>query len=97
MKSKRVEFTPPEEVLEQIGQVPAGTRMDLMASFAVKDNGRWCITAIEGVPMPGYDGEGNPTDKEEHLDMGGGQRMADKMNAAMASMGGNGGAGEGGY
>lgn len=89
MKNK-VEFTPPEDVLSQIGEVPAGTRMDLMASFSVKPDGKWCITAIEGVPMPGYDGEGNETAKDEaqeHMDMGGGERMAAKMKSAMAEGG----------
>jgi hypothetical protein len=84
MKSKRVEFQPPSEVTDQIGSAPAGTRLELMTTFAVKDDGKWCITGIEGVPMPGYDGEGNPTDKaEEHMDMGAGERMAGKMKAAM--------------
>lgn len=87
MKSKPVEFSPPEEVTSQLGEAPAGTRLELMTRFAVKDDGRWCIVSIEGVPMPGYDAEGNPTGREEHLDMDGGKRMADTYNKAMAGGG----------
>lgn len=88
MKSgKKVEFHPPDEVKAQIGEVPPGSRLELMCNFAVKDDGRWCITSIEGVPMPGYDGEGNP-EKEEHMDMKGGDRMASRFNEAMGGGGG---------
>lgn len=85
MKSKKVEFTPPDEVKDQIGDIPAGTRLELMTRYAVKDNGRWCITSIEGVPMPGYDAEGNPTDKEEHMEGG---DFAKKYQEHMAEGGG---------
>lgn len=75
---KPIEFKVPEDVLSQIGNVPEGTRLELMTTYAVKEPGRWCIASIEGVPMPGYDAQGNP-DKEEHLDTGGGERMAARM------------------
>ena len=68
MKSKPVEFKVPEAVLTQVGDVPEATRLELMTSFAVKADGRWCIVSIEGVPMPGYDAAGNPdSDEDEHL------------------------------
>lgn len=77
---KPIEFKVPDEVLGQIGNVPEGTRLELMTSFAVKEPGRWCIVSIEGVPMPGYDAEGNPDrGKDEHLDTSGSDRMAAKM------------------
>lgn len=76
---KPIEFKVPTEVLDQIGNAPQGTRLELMTSFEVKGDGRWCFVAIEGVPMPGYDGEGNPTDKDEYLDSSGTDRMAAKM------------------
>lgn len=76
---KPIEFKVPSEVLDQIGNVPEGTRLELMTSFAVKEPGRWCIASIEGVPMPGYDAAGNPTSDEEHMDSSGTDRMAAKM------------------
>lgn len=82
MKPKKVEFTPPSEVTTQVGEASPGTRLELMVNFAVKDDGKWCMTSIEGVPMPGYDAEGNPEGKEEHLDMGAGERMASSMKEA---------------
>lgn len=86
MKSRKVEFTPPQEVTDQLGSAPAGTRLELMTKFVVKNNGAWCIASIEGVPMPGYDGEGRDTgDKQETMDMDGGERMASKMKEMMGS------------
>jgi hypothetical protein len=71
MRTKPVEFKVPEEVSTQVGAAPEGTRLELMTSYAVKDDGRWCIVSIEGVPMPGYDAAGNPTGgKEEHMEAG---------------------------
>jgi len=70
MKSThKVEFSPPANLLEQVGQeMQAGQHLELMTQFAVKDNGQWCIVSVEGVPFPGYDQQGNPTDgKEEHM------------------------------
>lgn len=93
MKSKKVEFKPPQEVIDQIGQIPADTRLELMTRYAVKADGAWCIVSIEGVPMPGYDGEGNPTDAQEHMEGG---DFAKKYQEAMAS-GNAGPAGGGGY
>ena len=85
MKSQKVEFTPPEDVTDQLGNVPRGTRLELMCRVAVKDNGRWCLVAIEGIPMPGYDGEGNENnEKPETLDMGAGERMASRMKGMMS-------------
>jgi hypothetical protein len=66
MKTKVVDFTPPSELTSQIGEaVEPGQRLELMATFAVKPNGDWCIASVEGVPFPGYDADGNPTDKPE--------------------------------
>jgi hypothetical protein len=92
MKSKKVEFMPPSEVTDQVGAADAGTRLELMTTYNVKDNGQWCIVSIEGVPMPGYDAQGNPEGgKEDHMDMGAGERMAGKMKEAMSGMGAGGG------
>lgn len=87
MKSK-VEFKPTEEITAQVGNVPQGTHMDLMASFKVKEDGKWCLIAVEGVPMPGYNAQGDPDgDDSDHLDMRGGERMAERMKAAMSDGG----------
>jgi hypothetical protein len=60
MKNK-VEFQPPAELSAQIGEAVApGTNLELMANFRVKEDGSWCIAAVEGVPFPGYDAQGNP-------------------------------------
>jgi len=89
---KKVDFTPSEELKNQVGDVPVGTHLELMTMYVVKDS-KWCIAAIEGVPMPGYDGEGNETGKQEYMDMDGGERMAGKMKEAMGSSGESGGEG----
>ena len=86
MKSKKIDFTPPSEVTAQIGEAPNGTHLELMTMYVVKGD-KWCIASIEGVPMPGYDAEGNETGKEEHMDMDGGERMASRMKAQMGTMG----------
>lgn len=83
MKSKKVEFTPPSEVTDQVGSADPGIRLELMTTYAVKEGGTWCIASIEGVPMPGYDAQGNAEGKEDHMDMGAGERMASRMKAAM--------------
>jgi len=36
-----------------------------MTKFGVKPDGKWCIKSVEGVPFPGYDELGNPTDEKE--------------------------------
>lgn len=59
MKSKQIDFTPPEKLLENVGNVPSGSRVELMTSYAVKPDGRWCIVNWEGVPAPGYDADGD--------------------------------------
>lgn len=70
MSERRIEFSPWEELKDQIGNIPSGTRLELMTRYAVKPDGRWCIVSIEAVPAPGYDGEGKPTSKEEHMETG---------------------------
>ena len=60
MKNKPIDFKPEQILLDQIGNVPPGTQLELMTKFMVKPNGDWCIVSIEAVPMPGFDGEGNP-------------------------------------
>jgi len=66
MKSKKVEFTPPEALLDQVGEtLSPGQRLELFTEYAVKEDGRWCIVRVEGVPFPGYDADGNPTDGKE--------------------------------
>lgn len=47
---KLVEFTPPKGFTP-----PEGTdEFDQLATFRRKPNGKMCIIAIGGVPMPGY-------------------------------------------
>lgn len=59
MKNK-VEFTPPSELISQVGaNIPDGTNVELMVNFRSKGD-KWCIAAVEGVPFPGYDAQGNP-------------------------------------
>lgn len=60
--SKKIEFTPPPAVKNTVGDgLKEGQRLQLMAEFRVKDNGDWCLVAIEGVDMPGYDDETDRT------------------------------------
>lgn len=69
---KRTEFTPPDKLLDQVGEsLSPGQRLELFTEFAVKDDGRWCIVRVEGVPFPGYDADGNPTNgKDESMPRG---------------------------
>ncbi len=65
MSEKKVEVTPPQALLEQLGSAPpAGTRLELMQEFVVKPNGRWCLVRTEGVPWPGYEADGSPEEEE---------------------------------
>lgn len=83
MSEKRVEFRPPKELLDAIGEgVQPGQRLDNMRTeFAVKDDGRWCIVRVDGVPFPGYDYQGNPTDeKDEGMPKG---KFMDTYQSAM--------------
>ena len=57
--SKEFTFKPPQKLLDAIGtNLEAGSRLPLRAEFCVEPDGSWCITRVEGVPFPGYDGEG---------------------------------------
>lgn len=69
---KRVEFTPPDKLLDQVGEsLSPGQRLELFTEFTVKDDGRWCIVRVEGVPFPGYDADGNPENgKDESMPHG---------------------------
>lgn len=84
MKEKPIDFRPPPNLLEQVGQTVApGTHMELMTTFVSKEDGRWCIASVEGVPFPGYDAEGNPTSGEQaHMD--GENSFAKRYSAAMS-------------
>ncbi len=68
-RESKVEFHPPANLLEQVGEsIQPGQNLELMTTFEAKGNGQWCIVSVEGVPFPGYDQQGNPTDgKEEHM------------------------------
>jgi hypothetical protein len=73
MIERRVEFVPPKALLDAVGEgVQPGQRLDNMRTeFAVKEDGRWCIVRVDGVPFPGYDYQGNPTDgKDESMPTG---------------------------
>lgn len=84
MKTK-VEFTPPEELLTQVGDgIATGTNLELMVNFRVKDNGQWCIASVEGVPFPGYDASGNPTGESEEKAPKGNQ-FADRYQQEMSN------------
>jgi hypothetical protein len=94
---KRIEFTPPKELLDAIGEgVQPGQRLDNMRTeFAVKDDGRWCIVRVDGVPFPGYDYQGNPTDERDDT-MPEGSKFIDSYKNAMAEGSTDTGAPEGG-
>lgn len=81
--SQKVEFQPPSELVSQIGEsVAPGTNLELMANFRVKEDGTWCIAAVEGVPFPGYDAQGNPEgDREETAPQG--NMVADRFQKEM--------------
>lgn len=65
MKNKPIEFTPPQSLLDQVGtNIAPDTRVELMTSYSVKPDGKWCITGWEGVPAPGYDADGNKEGNE---------------------------------
>lgn len=85
MKNSKVEFRPPDELSAQIGEnVAPNTNLELMANFRVKEDGTWCIAAVEGVPFPGYDAQGNPTsEKEERAPEG--NMVADRYAQEMAN------------
>lgn len=84
---KKVEFVPPKELLDAIGEgVQPGQRLDNMRTeFAVKEDGRWCIVRVDGVPFPGYDYQGNPTDDKEETRPEG--KFKDTYRSAMADTG----------
>lgn len=53
---KAIEFTPPPALQSAVGEgLKAGQKLEMLAEFRVKDDGDWCLTAVEGVAMPGYD------------------------------------------
>lgn len=55
---KRIEFKPPPALSGAVAEgVKPGSKLELMAEFQVKEDGNWCLVAVEGVPMPGYDDE----------------------------------------
>jgi len=95
MAEKRVEFTPPKALLEAIGEgVQPGQRLDNMRTeFAVKEDGRWCIVRVDGVPFPGYDYQGNPTDEKGDPE---GMKESNFINTYKRAMSDEGGGG-GGY
>lgn len=62
---KQIEFTPPPALKTTVGEgLKEGRRLELMAEFRVKENGDWCLVAIENVPMPGYEDKAYPTSSE---------------------------------
>jgi len=65
MKNGKVEFKVPDELLKYVGEASPGTALELMANFRVKDDGRWCIASVEGIPFPGYDADGNPEESDD--------------------------------
>jgi len=84
MKSKKVEFTPPE------GAVPEGTGVgdtfDLVCSFELKKDGSACITMMGDVPMPGYDKSGKYAEEEDKYRPGF-KEEAEKMRGIMMAGG----------
>lgn len=66
MKMHEIEFDPPDKLKSMVGEgVEAGMAIELFTTYRVKKNGKWCITMWEGVPAPGYDESGNPSDKDD--------------------------------
>lgn len=87
MKSERkVDFTPPKELISQVGQaIDPGQKLELMTTFAVKPDGKWCIASVEGIPFPGYDADGNPTDGQDEMPPRG-NAFADKYQEHMGQV-----------
>lgn len=54
MKSKQVEFMPPQGFTVPEGVSP-GDSFDLVCSFKMKDSGMICMTELGDTKMPGYD------------------------------------------
>ncbi len=79
MKSKPVEFQPPEGVVPE--GTSAGESFDLVCTFSVKDNGSVCLTVMGDSEMPGYD-KGKVSTKEDKPGYG---DMAQGMMAAQPS------------
>lgn len=73
---KLIEFKPPPALKSAVGEgLQEGQRMELMGEFRVKDNGNWCLIAVEGVPMPGYDEAREYPEKSEFVKNYQGQMM----------------------
>lgn len=71
MRSKRVEFTPPEAFALPEGVAP-DEDFDMVATFRVKQGGTVCLVAIGDVKMPGYDDSdkgGQPMYEDEANEM----------------------------
>jgi len=55
MSKWRITPTPSMKSMTE-GAVPKGKRFELMVEF-VDEGKEWCITSVEGVPAPGYEGD----------------------------------------
>lgn len=84
MKNSKVEFTPPQDLVAWMGsELPEDTNIELMVNFRTKGNGQWCIASVEGVPFPGYDAQGNPSEEaSEH--MKGGSEFSERYEKEMS-------------
>ena len=88
MKTKKIEFKPPEHVIPE--GTEEGEDFDMVSTYRVKPNGMVCLVQMGDVRMPGYDDKENG--KEE-------RPSYDKYRKGMTEMpmeGGMGG-GMGGY
>lgn len=68
MENHKIEFVTPEGLTLPEGTQP-GDKVELMAEFQVKPDGRMCIVSIEGAAMPGYGKMDMPEKKEMGKDM----------------------------
>lgn len=84
MKKSKVEFSIPDDVAKSIGEsIKPGSNLELMVNFRVKDDGKWCIAAVEGVPFPGFTSEGEPDEEKEESYDANKSEFADKYQEAM--------------
>lgn len=64
---KRLEFEPSPALRNMVGEgLKTGQKLELMGEFKVKENGDWCLVAVEGVAMPGYE-EHSPSEPSNYV------------------------------
>ncbi len=95
---KKIDFTPTKAIQSMVGDHQAsGKRFDLMATFEAKDDGKWCIVAIEDSPMPGYGKDEEKGDKQPEQKDSKFMETYEKARSGQMESGSNMGGGGGGY